>query len=80
LAESLKNKPEIIGHVDIIKKNNINSKYFNEKDNWYLDIVDNYLKEIKKIGCVVEVIREAWQDTVSTACIRLVRYYADKRL
>lgn len=55
LRESLKNKPDIIGHIDIIKKNNINSKYFNEKENWYLDVVNNYLKEIKKIGCVVEV-------------------------
>ena len=55
LRESLKNKPDIIGHMDIIKKNNIGSKYFNDKENWYLDLVDNYLKEIKKIGCVVEV-------------------------
>jgi histidinol-phosphatase (PHP family) len=53
--ETLKNKPDIIGHIDLIKKNNVNSKYFNEKENWYLDIVDNCLKEIKKTGSIMEI-------------------------
>jgi histidinol-phosphatase (PHP family) len=51
----IKNKPDIIGHFDIIKKNNAVSNYFNDKDNWYLDIVSESLDNIRKTGCVMEI-------------------------
>jgi histidinol-phosphatase (PHP family) len=54
-AQIIKNKPDIIGHFDIIKKNNVGNKYFNDKDNWYLDIVSESMKIIKKTGCVMEI-------------------------
>jgi len=55
ISQAVKHKPHIIGHLDIIKKNNINSKYFNEKEDWYLNLADNFLKQIKKTGCVIEI-------------------------
>lgn len=54
-SQIIKNKPDIIGHFDIIKKNNIGNRYFNEKENWYLDIVNETLNIVKKTGCVMEI-------------------------
>ncbi|MCX8057847.1 MAG: histidinol-phosphatase [Spirochaetes bacterium] len=43
----IQNKIDIIGHFDLIKKNNKNSAFFDENENWYLQIVENTLKNIK---------------------------------
>jgi histidinol-phosphatase (PHP family) len=53
LAETY--KPDIIGHIDIIKKNNKNNQFFNENDDWYNNAVLKCLKIIKENDCIVEL-------------------------
>jgi histidinol-phosphatase (PHP family) len=48
-------KPDIIGHLDLIKKNNKDNKYFQESENWYRDEVIKTLKCIKQNNCIVEI-------------------------
>lgn len=57
---SLKNmiiqyNPTIIGHMDIIKKNNNENYFFNEKEQWYKDIIKDVLSVIKDSTSIVEV-------------------------
>ncbi len=54
-SQAIKESAPIIGHIDIIKKNNVGNKFFNEKENWYLDIVEQCAKQIKQAGSVVEI-------------------------
>lgn len=46
---------DIIGHLDIIKKNNKGNIYFNENDPWYRDLVANTLKAAAKHDKIIEV-------------------------
>lgn len=48
-------KPDIIGHFDIIKKQNHQNRYFNEHDPWYVNLVHQVLDEIAKTGIIIEV-------------------------
>lgn len=48
-------KPDIIGHLDLIKKVNIHNLYFNENEEWYIDIVDKTLDIIANSNVIVEV-------------------------
>jgi histidinol-phosphatase (PHP family) len=50
----LTQKPDIIGHLDKIKMHNRN-RYFQEDENWYVQLVDETLDLIKANQCVVEV-------------------------
>lgn len=47
-------KPDIIGHLDKIKMYN-RDRYFSEKEEWYIALVDETLDLIGKAGCVIEV-------------------------
>jgi histidinol-phosphatase (PHP family) len=47
--------PDIIGHMDKIKIQNINDKFFNESDAWYKDEIHKTLNLIKGSGVIVEV-------------------------
>jgi histidinol-phosphatase (PHP family) len=47
--------PDIIGHVDKIKIQNIDDKFFTERDQWYKDEVKKTIAEIEKSDCIVEV-------------------------
>lgn len=47
--------PDIIGHLDLIKKFNNNNKYFNENDDWYQEIVKEVIMVISKGECIVEI-------------------------
>lgn len=47
-------KPDIIGHIDLIKKNNENNRFYNENEPWYHQAVMDCLKEIKTSGCIIE--------------------------
>jgi|YNPMSStandDraft_2_1061718.scaffolds.fasta_scaffold00419_5 histidinol-phosphatase (PHP family) len=42
------NKIDIIGHFDLFKKNNRKNIFFNQNDNWYIDLIEETLKKIKK--------------------------------
>ncbi|NSW91990.1 MAG: histidinol-phosphatase [Firmicutes bacterium] len=46
---------DIVGHFDLIKKNNRNSKFFSEEEKWYKDIVENTLLLISKSDLIIEV-------------------------
>jgi histidinol-phosphatase (PHP family) len=47
--------PTIIGHIDKIKIQNVNGKFFNETDRWYQDEVIKTLDTIRQYGGIIEV-------------------------
>lgn len=47
-------KPDIIGHFDIIKKNNLSGNYFSEDEDWYKQEIHDTLIEVARSGCIVE--------------------------
>ncbi|MEG0310642.1 MAG: histidinol-phosphatase HisJ [Eubacterium sp.] len=52
---ALKLRPDIIGHLDIIKKNNENGIFFDEDAIWYKHAVRGCLSKIKKSGSIIEI-------------------------
>jgi histidinol-phosphatase (PHP family) len=56
VIEMIKNDPpDIIGHLDLIKKLNYNNRYFREEESWYQDIISDVIMAISKTNCIVEV-------------------------
>lgn len=51
----LRDSPNIIGHIDLPRKFNKDSMFFNENETWYTDIVENALSVVKESGIIVEV-------------------------
>lgn len=47
--------PDIVGHLDVIKKNNPRGRFFSEEDGWYRDEVRRTLEVIAASGAIVEV-------------------------
>lgn len=47
--------PDIIGHLDLIKKLNSNNRYFDETELWYQDIITDVIRAISASNCVVEL-------------------------
>lgn len=50
-----KYQPPVIGHIDLIKKNNRNSVLFNEDEDWYRNATEKCLDIIKAAGSVIEI-------------------------
>ncbi len=48
-------KPYILGHLDLIKKNNRNNIFFNESELWYKKTISSLLDKVKKSNTVVEL-------------------------
>lgn len=48
-------QPPIIGHLDLIKKNNTDNILFNENEEWYVSTVNRCLDVIKKTKSIVEI-------------------------
>lgn len=48
-------KLQIVGHLDLIRKNNKNERYFNETEHWYKEEIIKTLKAIKSSGAILEV-------------------------
>ncbi|MBK5244803.1 MAG: histidinol-phosphatase [Eubacteriaceae bacterium] len=48
-------QPDILGHLDLIKKFNPEHFFFDEKDNWYKDSVIECLDAISETGTLVEI-------------------------
>ncbi|NLM75842.1 MAG: histidinol-phosphatase [Clostridiaceae bacterium] len=48
-------KPDIVAHLDVIRKNNKNCKYFKEDDDYYMNEVYETLKVISSSNAIVEV-------------------------
>lgn len=47
--------PNIVAHLDVIRKNNANNRFFDETESWYREEVQNTLEVIAKTGAIVEV-------------------------
>ena len=47
--------PNIIGHLDLVRKYNLKKEYFTEEENWYIEKVEEVLENIKENNCIVEV-------------------------
>jgi histidinol-phosphatase (PHP family) len=47
--------PDILGHFDKIKLQNIHGGYFRENDSWYIKEVEKTLKVIATMGTIVEI-------------------------
>jgi histidinol-phosphatase (PHP family) len=47
--------PDVLAHLDRIKKLNSGNRYFNEKEKWYRDEVIRTLEVVANKGCIVEV-------------------------
>lgn len=50
-----KYQPSIIGHFDIIKKNNINNYFYDPNEKWYIEIWKTCLHDIKNYDSVIEI-------------------------
>lgn len=48
-------KPDIIGHLDVIRKQNLNNIYFDEKEEWYVKLIDEVLDNLTLTGSILEV-------------------------
>ena len=48
-------KPDIVGHLDLIRKYNLQKEYFTEEEDWYIEKVEEVLKHIKENNSIVEV-------------------------
>jgi len=48
-------KPDILGHFDLVKKNNKALNLFNEDDEWYMSSVLSVLDVLKKTGVILEI-------------------------
>ena len=50
-----KDCPDVLGHMDKIKIQNIDNKFFSESDPWYRDVIKQTVKAIRSSGVIVEV-------------------------
>lgn len=48
-------EPPIIGHIDLIRKNNRDNMLFDEREDWYYRAVDKCLDVIKNTSSVIEI-------------------------
>jgi histidinol-phosphatase (PHP family) len=49
------NPPDVVAHLDLIKKFNKDNKYFNPDEKWHRELVLETISNIDASGCVVEV-------------------------
>lgn len=56
VLEMLQNERfDILGHLDLVKKNNSGNKFFNENEKWYIELVKNVVKKVSDYNAMVEV-------------------------
>ena len=56
IREMVRNfKPDILGHMDIVKKFNLSGGYFSEESAWYKDEIEKTLEDIKTSGTIIEI-------------------------
>lgn len=59
--------PDVVGHLDKIKIQNIGNKLFNESDRWYQEEVKKTLSVIADAGCIIEAnTRGIYQNKTTT--------------
>jgi len=47
--------PDIIGHFDVVKKNNRDAELFREDEDWYQAAVKNALEAVRESGSIMEI-------------------------
>jgi histidinol-phosphatase (PHP family) len=47
--------PDIVGHFDVIKKNNRDARFFSEESPWYRQAVRTALDAVARAGCIMEI-------------------------
>lgn len=52
---AVKYQPPVIGHIDLVKKNNKNNLLFDEKEDWYNAVVERCLDVIKNTSSIIEI-------------------------
>jgi histidinol-phosphatase (PHP family) len=52
---ALLHRPTILGHYDLIKKNNPGGLFFKESEGWYRSLAAGIIPAVAKSGCIVEV-------------------------
>lgn len=56
LIEMIVNQPpDILAHLDVLKKNNKGSRFFDESETWYRSIVEKTLVKVKERNIIVEI-------------------------
>ena len=56
LIEMMQNQtPEILGHIDVLKKNNTGNRFFNESELWYKNLVEKTLIKVKEHNIIAEI-------------------------
>ena len=56
LIEMIQNQtPEILGHIDVLKKNNAKNRFFNESEPWYKNLVEKTLIKVKEHNIIAEI-------------------------
>ncbi len=51
----LTQKPQVIAHLDLIRKFNDGNRYFDEEEQWYKDCVLDVLQVIASSNCIIEL-------------------------
>lgn len=66
VVEMVKNDPpDIIGHLDIIKKLNSNSRYFIEGESWYQEIINGVIEAISTTNIILEVNTRGYYQSIT---------------
>lgn len=52
---ALGQRPDILGHLDLIVKLNAGNRYFDPAERWYEALVEGMAADIRRSGCIVEV-------------------------
>ncbi|HHU31330.1 MAG: histidinol-phosphatase HisJ [Zhaonellaceae bacterium] len=56
LVEMLaKRRFDILGHLDLVKKNNFKNRFFNEQEKWYISLVKDVVEKIARYNVIVEI-------------------------
>ena len=67
IIEMLENDPpDIIGHLDIIKKLNTHNRYFSEEERWYQDIIIDVIKAISDSSSILEVNTRGYYKSITS--------------
>ena len=60
-------KPDILGHLDLVRKFNKDRKYFDENTDWYNRKINHVLDEIAETDTIIEIntggISRGWTET-----------------
>ncbi|MCP1224980.1 histidinol-phosphatase HisJ [Sebaldella sp. S0638] len=59
-------EPDIIGHIDLVKKFNSGNRYFDETEDWYVNLINETLDKIKNTNSIIEIntgaMSRGWTD------------------